>query len=222
MDGRDTDLAARPRAGWDFTLMMLTVGLLGALGLQSLLGTVYAWWGYRTQPDFEQVAYPGFIAVMNAVAAPIVIALVLVMGLCVPKRLFTRRTLAAVSAGMVAFGALVWALTGSLALGLTAYLAAAALIQVAVVALTVAGARGLTYLSGTRIAKVGSGLLHLGFVLFVIVVVALRESTWMIPVFYASAILMTGGSAASFYARPTAGEADPEPEADRPTGAADA
>jgi hypothetical protein len=218
VETRDPGTATPRRAGWDFTLMMLTVGLLGALGLQSLLGTVYAWWGYRTQPDFEQVAYPGFIAVMNAVAAPIVIALVLVMGLCVPKRLFARRTLAAVSAGMVALGVLVWALTGSLAHGLAAYLVAAALIQVAVVVLTIAGARGLSYLSGTRIAKAGSGLLHLGFVLFVIVVVALRDSAWMLPVFYLSAVLLTGGSAAAFYARPAAGGTDTDPDA-RSSGA---
>jgi hypothetical protein len=189
------------RSGWDFFLMSLTIGLLGALGAQSLIGTLYAWWGYRTQPAFEQTTYPAFIAVMNAVAAPMVVALVIVMGLCVPKRLLARRTLAIVSAAMLAAGLATWVATGSLATGLAIYLALSALIQVAVVMLTLAGARGLAYLSESRIAKAGSGLLHLGFILFALVVVALQRSPYMLPVFYASATLLTAGSAMAFYAR---------------------
>ncbi len=204
------------RSDWDFLLMMLTIGLLGALGVQSLLGTLYAWWGYRTQPDFERIAYPAFIDTMNLIAAPLVVTLVIVMGLCVPKRLFSRTSLIIVSAGMVGAGIGAWAVSGSAVTGLAVYLVLAALIQVAVVVLTLAGATSLAYLTRGRLIKTGSGLLHLGFVLFALVVVALQESPLMIPVFSASALLLTGGSALAFYARPDAreaadipGEADP-------------
>jgi hypothetical protein len=200
------------KTGWDFFLMTLTVGLLGALGAQSLLGTLYAWWGYRTQPAFEQTAYPAFIGTMNLVAGPMVVALVIVMGLCVPKRLLARRTLAVVSAAMVAAGLVAWATSGSPSTGLAVYLALAALIQAAVVALTVAGASGLAYLSENRIAKAGSGLLHLGFILFALVVVALQRSALMLPVFYASAALLTGGSAMAFYAKTSSRAPLPESE----------
>jgi peptidoglycan/LPS O-acetylase OafA/YrhL len=191
----------RRKSGWDFFLMMLTVGLLGALGAQSLLGTLYAWWGYRTQPDFELTAYPAFIVVMNSIAAPLVVALVVVMGLCVPKRLLARRTLATVSVAMVGVGVATAAASASVATGLAVYLGLAALIQVAVVALTLAGVRSLGYLSENRVARIGSGLLHLGFILFALVVVALQKSPYMLPVFYASATLLAGGSGMSFYAR---------------------
>lgn len=207
----------RPTHPWDFTLMMATVVLLGALGLQSFLGTLYAWWAYRTYPDWETSGgHAAFVGVMNAVAAPLVIALVLVMGLCVPKRMFARRTLGAVSVGMLAIGAAAGVALGSLAAGLTAYLAAAALLQVVVVARTVRGAGGLTYLTSGRVATVGSGLLHLGFVGFALVVVALQRSALMLPVFFASAALLVGGSAMSFYARP---EPAPAPEAPDATDA---
>ena len=116
---------AVPASGWDFLLMMLTVMLLGALGTQSLIGTLYAWWGYRTQPDFEITLYPAFIAVMNGVAGPLVVALVVVMGLCVPKRLLERRTLAAVSTVMVTVGVMTAAVSGSMATGLAVYAFAA-------------------------------------------------------------------------------------------------
>lgn len=205
------------RSSWDFALVIATVGLLGALGLQSLIGTLYSWWAYRTQPDWETAGgYAAFIDVMNAVAAPLVIALVLVMGLCVPKRLFSRTTLAAVSAGMIVLGGAVGAVLGSVAAGITAYLCAAALVQVAVVALTLRGAERLAYLSPSRVAKTGSGLLHLGFIGFAIVVVALQASPLMLPVFFASAALLAGGSALSFYARADAEPADAAADATPP------
>ncbi len=191
---------------WDFLLILITVGILGVLGVQSLLGTIYSWWAYRNIPGWEQVGYAGFVQVMNAVAAPLVVALVVVMGLCVPKRLLARRTLLVASAGMVAIALVSWALTGSMAVALTVYLAEAALIQLAVVILTLAGIPGLGYLSHGRVVKAGSGLLHLGFILFAIVIVALQESPLMLPVFSAASILMMLGSVLAFYARPSARE----------------
>jgi len=191
----------RARASWDFSLMVATVGLLGALGLQSLLGTLYAWWAYRTVPGWEQTGYAGFIDVMNAIAAPVVIALIVVMGLCVPKRMFARKALMGVSAGMIAAGVTVGAVSGSLATGLAVYLALSALIQVAVVVLTLAGAGGLTYITEGRVAKAGSGMLHLGFIIFALVVVGMQDSSLMMPAFMLSGVLLTGGSAMSFYAR---------------------
>lgn len=185
--------------GWDFSLMAVTVALLASLGAQSLVGTGYAWWAYRAVPDWERVGYGGFVAAMNAWAAPQVVALVVVMGLCVPKRLFSRTSLVVTSSAMLACGAAAWAATGSLAKGLAVYLVLAALIQVAVVAMTVAGTRAPSYLTEGRIAKAGSGLLHLGFVLFALVVVALQDSAWMLPVFAVSAVLAVAGSAMSVY-----------------------
>jgi hypothetical protein len=135
------------------------------------------------------------------------------MGLCVPKRLFSRRALADVSVAMLALGVIVGMIARSIVAGLTTYLAAAALVQIAVVVLTLRGAGRLAYLSSSRVAKAGSGLLHLGFIGFAIVVVALQESPAMLPVFFASAVLLTGGSAMSFYARPVA-EVPEEPAGD--------
>jgi len=177
----------RRRTAWDFALMMATVVLLGALGVQSLVGTLYAWWAYRTVPGWESTGYPGFVAAMNAVAAPLAVALVLVMGLCVPKRLFERRVLLWVSVLGVAIGTGAGILARSVQAGLSVYLGLAALLQVAVVVLTVAGAGGLAYMSEGRVAKAGSGLLHLGFILFALTVVAWQESPLMLPAFIASA-----------------------------------
>ncbi len=186
---------------WDLTLTIVTVVLLASLGVQSFIGTLWVYFAEKSVVSWTQSAgYTSYVAFMNALAAPQVVALVVVMGLCVPKRLFSRRILIAVSAGMVAAGVAAWLMTGSLTRGLFVYLVLAAAIQVAVVVMTVAGVRGPSYLTQGRLTKTGSGLLHLGFVLFGIVVVALQRSSLMLPVFSVSAVLVTGGTALAFWA----------------------
>lgn len=185
---------------WDFALTVTTVVLLASIGVQSFIGTLYVWWAQRTMPAWDTVGYPGFVAGMNALAAPQVVALVVVMGLCVPKRLFNRDRLVGVSLAMVVAGIGVAVATGALATGLAVYLLLAGLIQVAVVVMTVAGARGPSYLTEGRLTKTGSGLLHLGFIVFAFVVVALQQSRFLLPVFALGALLMIVGTALSFYA----------------------
>lgn len=185
---------------WDFSLTVITVALLGSLGAQSFLGTLYVWWATNAIPGFELFGYSRFVWWMNAIAAPQVIALVVVMGLCVPKRLLDRTALVAVSVAMVLAGAGAWAYTRSLSTGLAVYLALAALIQVAVVVLTVAGTRSPSYLTEGRLVKTGSGLLHLGFIVFAFVVVALQRSTFMLPAFWVATALTLVGTLLAFYA----------------------
>lgn len=196
--------------GWDFALTAITVALLGGLGVQSFLGTVYTWWAQRSVLGWEQTGYPAYVSAMNGIAAPMIVALVVVMGLCVPKRLFSRRVLVGVSALMLLAGAAGGAValsrgesTGAaLGTGLAAYLVLAALIQVAVVGLTIAGVQGPSYMTEGRVTKAGSGLLHLGFIVFAFVVVALQRSAFMLPVFWLSAVLSVAGTVLSFYAKP--------------------
>ncbi len=200
---------------WDFTLTIITVAVLASLGIQSFVGTVWVWMAERGTEGWSQsAAYSDYITMMNAIAAPQVLALVVVMGLCVPKRLFSRRVLLVASLAMVAVGVAGGIVSGSLGLGLATYLSLAAIIQVAVVVMTVAGVRGPSYLTEGRLTKTGSGLLHLGFIVFVIVVVALQRSALMLPVFWVSAVLVTAGTAMSFYASRIAWHrSHPQPDA---------
>lgn len=185
---------------WDFGLTIITVALLGSLGIQSFIGTAYVWWAQAVIPGWDQFGYPGFVFTMNAIAAPQVVALVVVMGLCVPKRLFSRRLLLVVSAAMVAAGIVAAFAMGSIVQGMAVYLALAALIQVAVVVLTAAGAKGPSYLTEGRLTKLGSGLLHLGFIVFAFIIAVLQRSQALIPTFWVATVLAIGGTLLGFYA----------------------
>ena len=207
---------------WDFGLTVLTVILLGSLGLQSFIGTLWVWYSETAVSGWEQgPGYAGYVSWMNLLAAPQVVVLVVVMGLCVPKRLFSRTGLLAVSVAMLFAGVVTGLLTKDLGSALTVYLALAAVIQVAVVALTVAGVRGPSYLTNGRLTKTGSGLLHLGFILFAIVVVSLQHSSQVLPVFTASAVLVTAGTVLAFYADRIAWHRDESPELEAPFDAED-
>jgi len=195
------DIEGIRQRSWDFALTIITVVLLASLGVQSFVGTIWVLFAEKTVAGWEQGAgYASYVSLMNAIAAPQILALVVVMGLCVPKRLFSRRLLIGVSLAMVAVGVVAGLATSSLSRGLAVYLGLAAVIQVAVVVMTVAGVRGPSYLTEGRLTKTGSGLLHLGFIVFGIVIVALQSSWLMLPVFSASAVLVTLGTAMAFYA----------------------
>lgn len=198
-----TQTAEAPRRrGWDFTLMIATVVLLALLGAQSLAGALYSWWAIDHIPGWETgPGYAAYVGVMNVIAAPLVVGIVVVLGLCVPKRVFERRTLLAVSAALVAVGVVAGLAGRSLGTAMTAYLLAAAALQTAVVVLTLGRGGGLTYLTEGRTRRLGSALLHLGFIVFCLVVVALQDSSLLLPVFFASALLLAAGSAMSFYAK---------------------
>ena len=186
---------------WDFALTIITMVLLAGLGVQSFAGTFVVWWATRADSQWQQgPGYASYVTVMNEIAAPMIVALVVVMGLCVPKRLFSRRLLLWVSLAMVTVGGVAGLATSSLGTGLAVYLLLSAVIQLAVVVMTVAGVRGPSYLTEGRLTKTGSGLLHLGFIVFAVVVVALQKSPAMAPVFWLSAVLVGGGTALSFYA----------------------
>ncbi len=211
--GAHSDESPTRRADWDFSLAAVTVGLLAALGAQSLAGTAFAWWAQRADPAWTETGYPGFVGLMNAIATPLVFGLVVAMGLCVPKRLFARRVLIWVSAAMGAAGLVAWAVTGSVSTGLAVYLIAAGAIQAAVAVMVVAGARSLTFVREGRAVRLGSALLHLGFIGLGYVVVALQSSPWMLPAFALVFALCVGGSALTFYARPLPKPTAPEVDA---------
>jgi hypothetical protein len=195
------DIERIRQRSWDFALTVITVVLLASLGVQSFVGTIWVLFAEKTIAGWETgTGYASYVSVMNAIAAPQILALVVVMGLCVPKRLFSRRLLIGVSLAMVAVGVVAGVVTSSLSRGLAVYLGLSAIIQVAVVVMTVAGVRGPSYLTEGRLTKTGSGLLHLGFIVFGIVIVALQSSALMLPVFAVSAVLVTLGTAMAFYA----------------------
>jgi hypothetical protein len=156
---------AKPDKSLDFALLLATVGVLFALSVLC----VYAMFAFKFAaihqlPPAAKLAY---LERMNAAVAPFIIALILLLGVCVPKRLLPTRTLGWLAAALALACAAV-----SLALGIRAglllVLAVSLLLQLLVLALAVAGSERLNFARSGYWLRVGSSLIHLGLILFVL------------------------------------------------------
>jgi hypothetical protein len=179
--------------GWDLGLILLTAITLAGFGVLALYAMFYYKF-HAVQPGWSVEAYQGM---MNRLAAPFAVALILWLVLCIPKRLFSRRVLLGYSGAMLALGAAALPFGGwRFALGLVLGLSAA--LQAAILALVLAGAR-LHFTAGGFAMRAGSSLIHLGFVLFLFDLVAFMGSRWHIPIFWVATLLLCGGCILTFY-----------------------
>ena len=183
----------RPPLGWDIVLTLLTSLTLMFFGILCLYGMFYYKSG-STEQGWSVTAYQGM---MNRLAAPIVIALIIWLVLCIPKRLFSKKVLFAYSAAVVA-AACVAAIVGGIVPALAFALVLSSILQAVILVLVFTGAR-LRFTRRGVAVRIGSSFIHLGFVLLILDIIILQGSPWHLPLFWVCTVLMTGGCAMTFY-----------------------
>lgn len=179
--------------GWDLTLTLLTAATLLAFGILCLFGMFH----YKVQsagPEWSVFAYQ---QMMNRLSAPLTILLLIWLVLCIPKRIFSRKALLVYSTSLLALTAAVYFLAG-LRATLSLALTLSALLQTIILMLVLAGAH-LRFTRRGFAVRIGSSLIHLGFVLFALDLVALQGSPWHLPLFWFSTTFLTGGCLLTFY-----------------------
>ncbi|HWR98253.1 MAG TPA: hypothetical protein VN317_07490 [Candidatus Methanoperedens sp.] len=193
MTGAGERTRARRTVGWDLALVLLTAATLAAFGVLALW-SMFHYKSHALRPDWS---VPAFQEMMNRLASPLVVLLIVWLVLCIPKRLLSRRALLAYSAAVIAAG--IGALSfGGVRFALGLVLGLSAVLQVVILGLVVAGVR--LRFSGRGLAlRAGSSLLHFGVVLFTLDLVALQGSPWHIPLFWVSTALLTAGCVLTFY-----------------------
>lgn len=195
---------------YDFVLIILTVALLALLGGLCVYGTVHSFLASRADPGWARTPlYDAYVDLMNGVAYPLIIALLVVMGLCIPKRIVARRDLLWTSLIIVGAAGAVTITLGATA-GLTFLLVTSAVLQGAVTVATILRRGNLFYRKRAFAAQVGSALLHLGFVLVVLDISVLEPAGVAVamPMFWAATILMLIGITLTFYHREIFGRSD--------------
>ena len=193
MSATPQQVRTRRAIGWDLALVLLTAATLAAFGALALWGMFH----YKSHAPLPDWSVPAFQEMMNRLAAPLVVLLIVWLVLCIPKRLLSRRALLGYSAAIIAAGIAALPFGGvRVALGLVLGLSAA--LQTVILGLVLAGAR-LRFAGHGIALRAGSSLLHLGVVLFTFDLVALQGSPWHIPLFWASTALLTAGCVLTFY-----------------------
>ena len=135
---------------------------------------------------------------MNNVVAPFIICLILLLGICVPKRLLSTRWLNrfAVILGIVV---LITAIDASVKIGLLVVLIGAFGLQAMVLVLAVAGSERLHFEKKGYWLRVGSSLIHLGLILFILDIFLYRMQTLHLVLFWITTVSATSGMGLCFY-----------------------
>lgn len=189
--------AVKPKKSLDYALILATVGVLFALSVLC----VYSMFSFKFAA-VHQMAPPAklaFLGRMNAMVAPFIVALILLLGICVPKRLLPARALGWFAVVLAVAWVLVSVLLGIRA-GLLVVLTASLLLQFLVLVLAVAGSERLNFARSGYWLRVGSSLIHLGLILFVLDLMLYRHQVLHLFLFWVTTGTSVLGMFCCFYA----------------------
>jgi hypothetical protein len=183
---------------YDYYLIILTTLILFSIGAVSLYGITY--YNYlAVDSRWTQTAqYGQYIDEMNSYLYPFLVFLLISLGLCIPKRLFEQDIL-------IKFSAIILGITMIITVfsdfekGLGFILAVMTVVQTIVLAMTIRKSKSIRFEKEGYIARIGSSLLHLGFVIIILNFVSLRDSSFHLLIFWIGVVLITVGNLFSFY-----------------------
>ncbi len=182
----------------DYYLILATVGVLFAISVVCVYGMFYFKFA-----SIQQLAAPEKMAYMNSmntVIAPFIIGLILLLGICVPKRLLPASWLNRVAAALVLISTVVSFWLG-IKTGLMVVLIASLLLQLVVLGMAVAGSERLHFEKSGYWVRVGSSLIHLGLILFVLDLLLYRHLTLHLVLFWVTTGSSVLGMLFCFYSQ---------------------
>ena len=187
----------RGKSHYDYYLILATTVVLFVISVICIYGMFYFKLAQVHQlPVAEKV---GYMDSMNTVMAPFLIALIVLLGICVPKRLLPTSWLNRFSVILVLLAlaaSFIWGIKVSLALVLIVSLA----LQVVVLFMVFAGSKELNFEKKGYWVRVGSSLLHLGLILFALDLFFYRYQVLHLVLFWITTASALLGMVFCFYA----------------------
>lgn len=184
---------------YDFVLTIITVCVLVAIGVVCAYGTVFSYFMSQSDPNWTgTTSYGAYLSRMNTLSFPLFIGLLILLVLCIPKRIIAKNFLYVTTLLMFIIAVLTGYFYGPIP-GLGLILIFTMGIQCYVILKVILGSQGLLFQKESKIARLGSGILHLGMILFLYDLIILDKSPLHILVFWFAAALITIGNILSFY-----------------------
>lgn len=184
---------------YDFVLTIITVFVFVAIGVVCAYGTVFSYFMSKADPNWTgATGYGAYLSRMNALSFPLFIGLLVLLALCIPKRIIAKYFLYLSTALML----IIAILTGTLydpVRGLGLMLIFTMIVQCYVILRIIRGSQGLLFQKKGKIARLGSGILHLGMILFLYDLIILDKSPLHILVFWIAAAMISIGNILVFY-----------------------
>ena len=183
---------------YDYYLIILTTLILFMIGAVSLYGITYYNYLAVDSGWTKTAQYSQYIDEMDSYLYPFLVLLLISLGLCIPKRLFEQDILIKFSAAILGITVILTVLS-DIEKGLGFILAVMTVVQAIVLIMTIKKSKSIRFEKEGYIVRIGSSLLHLGFVIIILNFVSLRESSFHLLIFWIGVVLITVGNIFSFY-----------------------
>ena len=184
------------KTSYDFYLILATAVVLAIISGICVYGMFY--FKYAQIHQMDALTKAGYMNAMNRAVSPFIIALILLLGICVPKRLLPTAWLNrfALCLFVVVVGcAGLYGVVAALKLSLVITLA----LQLVVLGMALAGNRYLNFEKKGYWVRVGSSAMHLGLILFILDLFYYKNQSLHLALFWVTTIATVIGMTGCFY-----------------------
>lgn len=190
------------KASYDFYLILATTVVLAAISAICIWAMFYFKMAqiHEMAPSLK-IAWQNR---MNTLIAPFVIGLIVLLGICIPKRLLPTTWLNRFAVFLITAAILTSWLVGVKS-GLLLILCAALILQFLILIMALFGSDRLHFETKGYWARVGSSLIHLGLVLFILDLFFHRQQNLHLILFWITTGATVLGMTCCFYAESIAG-----------------
>ncbi|MBU1709211.1 MAG: hypothetical protein KKE17_04320 [Proteobacteria bacterium] len=189
------------KSSYDFNLILATAVVLFIISAISIYGMFYFKFAeiHQMPPATKSL----YMHNMNKAVTPFILALILLLGICVPKRLLpvvwvNRFAVFLVAAAVLCGIFLDWKTA------ILTVLIASLILQTIVLFMAVAGSEKLNFIKKGYWLRVGSSLIHQGLILFILDLLLYRYHTLHLVLFWFTTISTVVGMIFCFYSEAVA------------------
>ena len=187
---------------YDFYLILATVLVLFAISLISIYGMFY--FKFAQIHQMSPAVKMSYMSRMNSFVAPFIMGLILLLGVCVPKRLLPTVWLNRVAILLIV-GAVLAGFIGGVKISLFIILGTSLILQVIVLILALGGSENLHFHKKGYWVRLGSSLIHLGLILFVLDLLLYEKKNLHLFLFWITTGASVVGMLFCFYAESVVG-----------------
>ncbi len=190
------------KTSYDFYLILATAIVLAIISGICVYGMFYFKFAQLQQMD--ALAKSSYMDSMNQAVSPFIIALIVILAVCVPKRLLPTVWLNRFALALLGvIGVVTWAWGVVMALKVSLGLTLA--LQFVVLAMALAGNQRLNFEKKGYWLRVGSSSMHLGLILFILDLFFYKHQVLHLALFWVTTVATVLGMIGCFYSPALAG-----------------
>jgi hypothetical protein len=195
-------MAIHKKTSYDFTLILATVAVLSIISGICVYGMFY--FKFAQLQNMAPAVKSAYMDRMNQIVSPFIIALIVILAVCVPKRLLPTVWLNRFALALVVLiGVVTW--VWGVVMALKVALCVTLVLQVAVLGMAVSGSQRLNFEKKGYWLRVGSSAMHLGLILFILDLFFYKYQTLHLALFWVTTVATVFGMIGCFYSPALAG-----------------